>query len=442
MKLIVKTLKGKQFEIEVELSDTVKQVKDKIDEEHKIAADTQKLVAIGKVMDDAKTVEDYKLKEGDFIVVMVAKPKKPKTTAPAPAPAAEPAPTSEPVSSMAPPASTQPAPSNPAPTGQAPAPVPQPSSEPAASTGEGGGILRGEALETTLTELQNMGFPRDECMRALRAAFYNPDRAVDYLLNGIPEGAGEQPQPAANPAAGVSPGAGAGADLGAAAAEGLGGAEGGANPLSFLQNNPMFDQLRQRLVTEPQFFQTFMNQLAQTQPQLHQAISANPQAFLQLLLGSGAGGAGGDMGPENDPPGTIRVTPEEKDAIERLSGLGFPKHRAIEAFFACDKNEEWAANYLFENNMADDNYEDQMAQEESAADAGVQLPGGDAQPAPANPVAPAQESQAPADTPAAAQSDDMQVDQPAAAESTDPPANSDNNNEDKKDDDEGEGSSL
>jgi UV excision repair protein RAD23 len=186
-------------------------------------------------------------------------------------------------------------------------------------------MMSAEELESTLTQLQSMGFERDKCMQALRAAFYNADRAVDYLLNGIPA----QPTPPVNP----NPTAAAGADPGAAA---MGGTEGGAGAgdLSFLQNNPMFSAIRERIVREPAFFQTFMNQLAQTQPQIHQAISQNPQAFLSLLLGSG-GGAGAAEGAEGmDPPGTIRVTQEEKDAIDRLTSLGFPKHRAIEAYLA------------------------------------------------------------------------------------------------------------
>lgn len=427
MRLIIKNLKGNQFDVEVDPSSTVAQLKQQIEEEQKIEANTQKLVAIGKVMDDAKTVADYNLKEGDFIVVMITKPKKEKAK---PTPAPQPAPTPVATSTTAP----APVPSS----ATAPAPVPSHTSMPhpsaglgsGSSSGSGGdaGILRGEALENTLREMQDMGFAKEECMRALRAAYYNPDRAVDYLLNGIPPGAEEQPRSRAPP------------NVPSQDMEGddeeddlPGGGYSPGNPLAFLQNNPMFEQLRQRLISDPGFFQTFMSQLATTQPQLHQAISSNPQAFLQLLLGGGSGGAGGDMGPDNDPPGTIRVTQEEKDAIERLAALGFPKHRAIEAYFACDKNEEWAANYLFENGMVDDNYENQLAEDESRADvegdAALGMGG-----APAN--VPASHPPAAANPPPAQQNppsnENMDVDQPANQDSNNdqPPEGGNNDEED------------
>jgi co-chaperonin GroES (HSP10) len=48
--------------------------KDKIQAEHQMPADQMKLIAYGKVMeDDNKTLKEYSIKEGDFLVVMISK---------------------------------------------------------------------------------------------------------------------------------------------------------------------------------------------------------------------------------------------------------------------------------------------------------------------------------------------------------------------------------
>lgn len=50
MKLIVKTLNGKQLPIEVESESTVGEIKQKIEAEHSLKAETLKLIAYGKVL--------------------------------------------------------------------------------------------------------------------------------------------------------------------------------------------------------------------------------------------------------------------------------------------------------------------------------------------------------------------------------------------------------
>lgn len=67
-----------------------------------------------------------------------------------------------------------------------------------------------------------------------------------------------------------------------------------------------------------------LQQVGQGNPQLAAIISQNPEAFLSLLS---EGADIVDDGTEGDMPGvqTISVTPEEHDAIDRVS-VNFPKY--------------------------------------------------------------------------------------------------------------------
>merc|ERR1712232_226885 len=48
-------------------------------------------------------------------------------------------------------------------------------------------VVLGSEMEGTVEQLIAMGFERENVIRCLRAAFNNPDRAVDYLMSGIPD---------------------------------------------------------------------------------------------------------------------------------------------------------------------------------------------------------------------------------------------------------------
>lgn len=309
---------------------------------------------------------------------MVSKPK--PTSAPSasasqsnpvePTPAAAPAAASEtptPVSSPA--------------TAISPAAVPV--EQPSGPFGPTSSFVTGEHLQTSINNMIEMGYPREEVMRALRASYNNPDRAVEYLLTGIPahleadlnaHGTPRAPanppvsnpavtsstaptQPAAQPAQPAAPQnlfqlaqqqqqqptAPAVPTLGASpAASGL--------EAHGLRADPRLAALRELAGQNPALLQPVIQQLAQNNPQLAQALASDPNALLNLL-----GGEEGDDG-EAIPPGAhvVNVTPEERAAIERLEALGFPRQAAIEAYFACGKNEELAANFLFEGGFDDD----------------------------------------------------------------------------------------
>lgn len=112
--------------------------------------------------------------------------------------------------------------------------------------------------------------------------------------------------------------------------------------------------------------------LAVSDPEMYNFISENPDAFLNALnhppmadarSGQHSTGAaqrtssqgrsgGAQQSSGNSQPVVdqllVNVSERDKEAIERLKELGFSEIQAVQAYMACDKDEQLAANLLFQ----------------------------------------------------------------------------------------------
>lgn len=360
MKLTVKTLKGSHFEIRVQPSDTIMAVKKNIEDvqgKDNYPCGQQLLIHNGKVLKDESTLLENNVSEDGFLVVMLSKSKTASssgtTSAQQPATAANPTTTPEVI-----------------PPSQVPKDVVSASDAAAASlpaddySQAASNLVAGNSLEQTIQQLMDMGggsWDKETVTRALRAAYNNPERAVDYLYSGIPEtaevavpvargGVNSAAAPTAVPTA-PSSGAPNSAPLNLFPQENVAGAGGaGLGSLDFLRNNQQFQALRSMVQANPQILQPMLQELGKQNPQLLRSIQEHDQEFLQLI-NEPVDGSDGDMfdQAEQEIPHTVSVTPEEQEVIERLEAMGFDRALVIEAFLACDRNEELAANYLLEH---------------------------------------------------------------------------------------------
>ncbi|KAI9864507.1 MAG: hypothetical protein M1813_002996 [Trichoglossum hirsutum] len=376
MKLTFKDLKQQKFVIEAEPSETILSIKEKIAKDQGWDASQQKLIYSGKILQDQNTVESYNIEERGFIPKATSQS---SSSTPARAPST---PAPPPVQTPSVPTAPVPAPRSTA------ANLPDTPSPAGAATASGANFSDPSALtmgaqrEAAISNMESMGFARADIDRAMRAAFFNPDRAVEYLLTGIPEtlqqdqrqatqaqpgasaSAAASSPPAAGQAEATNPsgddqpinlfeaaaqagrsGGGSGGSRSSGGTSAAAGAAGGLGNLDFLRNNPQFQQLRQVVQQQPQMLEPILQQVGAGNPQLAALIGQNPDQFLQLLSEDVPEEEGNPL-----PPGAqaISVTEEEREAIERLCRLGFERDLVIQAYFACDKNEELAANFLFE----------------------------------------------------------------------------------------------
>ncbi|XP_061488943.1 UV excision repair protein RAD23 homolog B isoform X4 [Rhineura floridana] len=236
-------------------------------------------------------------------------------------------------------------------------------------------LVTGQSYENMVTEIMSMGYEREQVIAALRASFNNPDRAVEYLLMGIPgdresQGMADPPQAASTGASPSSAVAAAAAATTTTTTTTTTTSSTGGHPLEFLRNQPQFQQMRQIIQQNPSLLPALLQQIGRENPQLLQSshapqqISQHQEHFIQMLnepvqeSGQGGGGSGGGGGGVAEAGSRhmnyIQVTPQEKEAIERLKALGFPEGLVIQAYFACEKNENLAANFLLQQNFDED----------------------------------------------------------------------------------------
>lgn len=374
--IIFKDFKKEKISLELDPSSSIKDAKERLATEKNCEVSQIKLIYSGKVLQDAKNLQESGLKDGDQVIFMISKKK-----AATPSAAATPSDASvtEPSQSASTDNETRAAGSAAETTATAPA---QPSTTQAPVSSPD--FVVGQQRNETVERIMEMGYERDQVERALRAAFNNPERAVEYLLMGIPEnlqraGARQQqpgqqaqqesqlqeesqPQQASEPQEGEDLFAQAeqrtqGNTASAEDSAAPGGAQGGVPGSIGLTMEDLL-ALRQVVSGNPEALAPLLESLSSRYPQLREQIMSNPEVFVSMLLeavGDNLQDAMTDLDTGDDPEGAaaaaegafqVELTENDEQAITRLCELGFDRSLAIQVYFACGKNEEIAANML------------------------------------------------------------------------------------------------
>ncbi|KAI8128231.1 hypothetical protein FF38_07829 [Lucilia cuprina] len=258
MKLQIKTLNQKSLVVDIEETKTVYELKKELSlyPDIGVRPELQKLIYAGKILVNEDKLSTYNIDVKKFLVIMILKQpveEPPKAEQQA---AKEEAVKDIAVDKVKEQEKTQ-SKSNETTTTTSPAtPVAEAEFKtPTASTGD-------SKKDELVAQIMGMGYPEVDVRRALAASFYNPDRAVEYLIEGIPT------SPSTPEGESYSD---TDADL-------------SMTPFEVFRGDPTFQTLRQALQQHPELLDAAIQRVGETNPELLNLISENQQEFLSMLV--------------------------------------------------------------------------------------------------------------------------------------------------------------
>lgn len=121
-----------------------------------------------------------------------------------------------------------------------------------------------ETFSVSNIDLENsiiaMGYERNDVIKALTVSFYNPERAVEYLLYGIPSNIDAPPHQ----------------DLPQPSSYNI-------NPLEFLRNHSQFINMKNDIKENVELLPIYLEKIKQENPNLFKILSDYPEYFLEFL---------------------------------------------------------------------------------------------------------------------------------------------------------------
>ncbi|XP_002099297.3 UV excision repair protein RAD23 homolog B [Drosophila yakuba] len=296
MKLSIRMLDQRTITLEMNETEDVRTLKQRLSSLSEVALPPEnvQLIYSGRIMEDAMPLSEYRIAEGRIIVLMGKKKVDERP----------------PVEQVSPPSPL------------AAGPIAMRTQDVTPSIASNEQLVR---------ELMSMGYGEQDVRSALRASFNHPERAIEYLINGIPQEASPQQELAEIPS-GQS-----------------------TEELQHLMADPRLTRMREMIRENPELMQLIMERLAETDPAAFEAVQHDQEGFMSMLSGAAGSAGGASHNPDEGEHFQVALSAEEAAAVERLEALGFERVMAVQAYLACDKDEQLAAEVLFRESEEDRN---------------------------------------------------------------------------------------